>query len=177
MRPRTHLGSVYGLHVRVGKASALGWLVLWGALTGMALGLLHAALFPALLGALLAVLLHLLSELTHQWGHAWAARRTGYPMTGLQVWWAHSTSLYPRDEPALPAEAHLWRALGGPAFSACLALLTAALVLALCPVGGLLWWVVLWWCGENLVLFTLGALLPLGFTDGSSLWYWWRRRS
>jgi hypothetical protein len=29
---------------------------------------------------------------------------------------------------------------------------------------------------DNLLVFTLGAFLPLGFTDGSTILRWWRRR-
>jgi uncharacterized membrane protein len=96
-------------------------------------------------------------------------------MTGLELWWAFSTSRYPQDEPALPAETHLWRAVGGPAASGALTLLAAGLALALSQVGGVLWWVAVFFFWENLLLFTLFALLPLGFADGSSLWYWGRR--
>ena len=98
-----------------------------------------------------------------------AARSTGYPMTGLRFWTVLSASVYPADEPALPARVHLRRALGGPLASA---LLTVAL--------GLLWRATppaqhrrhalarfAFW--ENLLVFTLGALLPLGFTDGSTI--------
>jgi hypothetical protein len=65
--------------------------------------------------------------------------------------------------------------MGGPAASAVLTLLAAALALALSSVGGVLWWAAVFFFLENLLVFTLGALLPLGFTDGSSLWYWGRR--
>jgi hypothetical protein len=29
---------------------------------------------------------------------------------------------------------------------------------------------------DNLLVFTIGSLLPLGFTDGSTLLAWWPRR-
>ena len=40
----------------------------------------------------------------HQFGHAWAARRVGYPMTGLRYRGVLAASLYPRNEPELPAD-------------------------------------------------------------------------
>lgn len=175
MRTCYHLGTIAGVRVSIGLGVVIGWLLLWMLLLGMGVGWLHADWITVLLGALVAVLLHLLSELIHQLGHAWAARWTGYPMMGLELWCAFSTSHYPQDEPALPAEVHLWRAMGGPAASGILTLLAAGLALALAQVGGIAWWVALFFVLENLLLFTLGALLPLGFTDGSSLWYWGKR--
>jgi hypothetical protein len=175
MRTRYHLGTIWGVRVSLKPPVVLGWILLWGMLIGMGVGWLHAAWIPVLLGALLAALLHLLSELIHQVGHVWAARWTGYPMTDLELWWAFSTSRYPQNEPALPAEVHLWRAVGGPVASGVLTLLAAGLALALYQVGGIVWWVGVYFFLENLFVFTLGALLPLGFTDGSSLWYWGRR--
>jgi hypothetical protein len=175
MRTRYHLGPLWGVRVSVGLKVIFSWLLLWILLSSIGIGWFHLGWIAALLGALVAVALHLFSELIHQLGHVWAARRTGYPMIGLEVWWALSTSRYPQDEPALPAETHLWRAVGGPAASSLLTLLAAVLALALAQVGGIVWWVMVFCLLENLVLFTLGALLPLGFTDGSNLWYWARR--
>ena len=57
-----------------------------------------------------------------------------------------------------------------------LLVLAGLIALALRSVGGVLWWVGLFFFLENLGLFTLGAFLPLGFTDGSTLLKWWPRR-
>ena len=49
----------------------------------------------ALAGGALATALHFASELWHQSGHARAAAQTGYPMSGVRLWGALGTSLYP----------------------------------------------------------------------------------
>ena len=107
-----------------------------------------------------------------------AARRTGYPMSGIRLgkWGVLGTSLYPADEPALPAAIHIRRALGGPAGSLVVTLAAAAVALALRAEGGALWWVAVFVFLDNLLLLTLGAFLPLGFTDGSTLLRWWGNR-
>ena len=56
-----------------------------------------------------------------QLGHARAAEQVGYPMEGVHLWGVLGTSVYPTDEPELPAEVHVERALGGPKASAVLA--------------------------------------------------------
>ena len=83
------------------------------------------------IGAVMAVVLHWASEFVHQLGHAWAARRVGYPMTGIRFWGVLSTSLYPSDELPLPAALHIRRALGGPMASLLLSVAAALLVWAL----------------------------------------------
>jgi hypothetical protein len=35
------------------------------------------------------------------------------------------------------------------------------------------WWVALFFFLDNLLVLTLGAFVPLGFTDGSTLLRWW----
>jgi hypothetical protein len=92
-------------------------------------------------------------------------------MIGVRFWGPLSSSLYPANEPPLPGPVHIRRALGGAPFSGLLALVAAALALLLPGgvVGGLLWFLF----AENVLVFSLGALLPLGFTDGSTLLHWW----
>ena len=53
--------------------------------------------------------------------------------------------------------------------------IVSALVLLLLRISraaGTLWWLGLFFLFDNLLVFTLGALLPLGFTDGSTLLHW-----
>jgi hypothetical protein len=107
--------------------------------------------------------------LTHHLGHAFAARSTGHPMRGIAFWGVIGTSLYPPDEPPLPAAVHRRRALGGPPASALYGLLLGWLALALRRRGGAPYRVAQFLCFDNLVGFALGSLLPLGFTDGSTL--------
>ena len=44
------------------------------------------------------------------------------------------------------------------------------------PDGGLGWWLAVFAAFDNLLVLGLGAFAPLGFTDGSTILYWWGRR-
>jgi fumarate reductase subunit D len=128
----------------------------------------------AIVGGLVGTAIFWLSELVHQLGHAWAARRIGYPMTGIRFWGLTSTCLYPSDEPTLPAKTHIFRALGGPPVSLITSVLAGVLALALRGAeGGLIGWLALFAFLINFFVLTLGAFLPLGFTDGSTLLRYW----
>ena len=131
----------------------------------------------AIAAGLVSVLLHWGSDIVHQLGHAWAARTAGHPMAGIRLWGLLSASIYPSDEGSLPASVHIRRALGGAPASLLLTVIAAAVALALRPLGGVYWWVALFFFLDNLLVFTLGSLLPLGFTDGSTLLHWWGKRS
>jgi hypothetical protein len=139
--------------------------------------LLDLTLLPAAFGSLLAVGLHWLGELWHQKGHALAARRVGYPMDGVRLWTLLGASLYPRDEPTLPADIHIQRALGGPIASFVLILIALLLLLVVRPTGGVPLLLAQFFLLENIFVFFLGAFLPLGFTDGSTLLRYWGQRS
>lgn len=130
----------------------------------------------AILGGLFAVLLHWGSDIVHQLGHARAARVTGHPMIGIRLWGVLSASVYPSDEGSLPASVHVRRALGGAPASLLLAVIAAGIALALRPLGGVYWWVALYFFLDNLLVLGIGSLLPLGFTDGSTLLHWWGKQ-
>jgi hypothetical protein len=172
------LGQVAGLSLSAEPTAVVGSFMMAALLSGVGMRVLGLSVGEALVGSLLAVILHWASDIAHHLGHAWAARRTGYPMCGIRLgkWGVLGTSLYPPDEQALPAAIHIRRALGGPAGSLLVSLLTAVAALLLRPVGGAPWWVGLFLFLDNLVLLTLGAFLPLGFTDGSTLLHWWGKR-
>lgn len=170
------LGSVGGLKVLARPSAVVGTLLLWVVLAWVGVWSLNLSAGEAVLGGLLATLLHWAGELWHHLGHAWAARRVGYPMSGLMLIWLLAASLYPRDEGALSSRIHIRRALGGPAASLLLALIAGLLTRVLAQTtlsGSLLYWLSLFLFLENLFVFTLGAFLPLGFTDGSTLLTWW----
>jgi len=172
------LGQVAGLSLSVEPIAIVGSILLLALLSGAAIGVLNLPPGEAIAGSLLAVMLHWASDIAHHLGHAWAARRTGYPMTGIRLgkWALLGTSLYPADEQALPAAVHIRRALGGPIGSLLVSLVAAVAALALRTGGGVLWWVGVFLFLDNLVLLTLGAFLPLGFTDGSTLLRWWGKQ-
>jgi hypothetical protein len=170
------LGTLAHLRLSARPSALLGSLVLWIVLGAVALLVLQASFGEAMLFGLLAVVAHWLGGIAHQLGHAWAARRTGYPMVGIRLWGVLSTAVYPVDEPALPASIHIRRALGGPILSLGVTLVAAVLALLAQPLGGIAWWLAAFFFLDNLLIFTLGAFLPLGFTDGSTLLQWWGKR-
>jgi hypothetical protein len=170
------LGRMAGLELSARSSALAGSVLLWAIFSAIGIGLLNASFAVALVASLIAVALHWVSEILHNLGHAWAARRTGYPMIGVQLWGILSMSVYPVDEPALPARVHIQRALGGPFGSLLVTVAAGALMLALRSAGGVGWWLALFLFLDNLLVFTLGALLPLGFTDGTTILYWWGRR-
>jgi hypothetical protein len=162
------LGSVCNVRLSARPSAIMCSLLLWAFYSALASFLLNLSLGIALLVGSLALALHWLSEMAHQFGHVWAGRRVGYAATGIQLWWVFSSTLYPADEPVLPTATHLHRALGGPAFSFVLMILAAALCLALLSFGGFAWRLAAIFALQNLLVFIIG-LLPLGFTDGSTL--------
>jgi mannose/fructose/N-acetylgalactosamine-specific phosphotransferase system component IID len=155
-------------------SAIMGAAILWVVLNLIGVALFQLTVPKAIIGALVAVILHYLSEIVHQLGHAYAAQRTGHPMTGIRLWGLLSSSLYPPDEPALPARVHITRALGGPIMSLLVTIFAAVLVAAYPGTPGTIWLVLLFFFLDNLLTFTLGAFLPLGFTDGSTLLHWLR---
>jgi hypothetical protein len=168
----TEIGRVAGLQLSFVPSALISAVLMWVAFAAIGLFVLNLPALEAVIGGLVAVILHWLSELIHQLGHAWAARRTGYPMTGIRFWGALSASIYPDSEPSLPAAMHIRRALGGPLTSLLVSVLAGIVLLALYPQGGLLRWLALFFFIDNFFVFTLGSLMPLGFTDGSTLLYW-----
>ena len=169
------LGQVAGLELSAIPSAIVGSIVLWVVLSGLAIWLGLSPL-NVVIGAVMAVVLHWACELVHQLGHAWAARRVGYPMIGIRFWGMLSTSLYPLDEPPLPAALHIRRALGGPTASLLLSLVTALLAWTLRSFDELLWLLALFLSLESFIVMTLGALMPMSFNDGGTLVRWWGKR-
>jgi hypothetical protein len=166
------MGHLLGFEMTVAPSAAAG-----SALLGVSLAIAarRYARLPLLAAAgigLAGTALHWLSDTAHQLGHAQAARTTGYPMAGIRYHTVFATSLYPPDEPTLPPAIHVRRALGGMpvnlALGALAALVTAGLRKRRNAAGFLAWE----FCVDNLLVLGLGALAPLGFTDGSTLLEW-----
>ncbi len=166
------LGRVAGLRLSVRPSALITAVLLWVLFAIIGVALLDLSPVEAVGGSLVVVILHGLSEFAHQLGHAWAARRTGYPMTGVRFWGLFSASVYPVDEPPLAAAIHVRRALGGPQISLLLSALAGIVLVALYPQAGILRWLALFFFVDNFFVFTLGAFMPLGFTDGSTLLHW-----
>ena len=131
----------------------------------------------SIFGGVAAVLLHWVSDVLHQLGHGWVAKKVGYPMREIRLLHILAASIYPRDEPELPAEIHIRRALGGPPVSFALAILGAVISFLLQGKTGLLYLLAQFVFWENLLVIGVGSLLPLGFTDGSTLLEWWPKRN
>ena len=167
------LGRVASLRLTAAPSAIAGSVILWMALGGIVVLGLGLSPVAAVAGGLVAVALHWASDIFHQLGHARAARATGHPMIGIRLWWVLSASIYPSDEGSLPASVHIRRALGGPIASLLLTVIAAVIALALRPLGAVYWWVALFFFLDNLLVLTLGAFVPLGFTDGSTLLRWW----
>jgi hypothetical protein len=163
------LGRAAGLHVTAGLSVVVGSLVLWVLAAAGAVFVLNTSLGIALLAGLLVVLLHWIAVSVHVLGHTTAARRTGYPANGIRLWGLLSAIGYPGDEPPLPTAIHVRRALGGPLASAIFSLVVAVLVVALRPIVGTAWWLLIFLLLDTFLVGTLGALLPLDFADGGTL--------
>ena len=170
------IGRLAGLVLTAMSSVVSSSIALWAVLAALAALILQMPAGTAVLMGLAALILHWFSEFVHQLGHAVAARRTGHPMTGIRFWGLLSTALYPNDEPPLPADVHIRRALGGPIASLILSFFAWALMVATRIAGGPLWWVAVFFLAENAIVFTLQAFIPLGFNDGATLWYWLRKR-
>jgi hypothetical protein len=173
------LGKLAGLKLTMMPAALIGSIVLYAIVIVLMIAVFNIPISSALLGGVIVVVLHWFSELVHQLGHTWAARRTGYPMIGIRFGTlaVFATSLYPPDEPPLPAKIHIRRALGGPIFSAWLSSIAFIVILMTARSINALWSFVLWYFFlENLFVLTLQVFIPLGFNDGGTIWRWMRKR-
>ncbi len=176
MKRSFKLGETFGLQIKVRPTAILSALVIWLLVSTVGLKMLKWRPGKAAAGGFLAMLIHFVSEWWHQFGHAQAAEQTGYPMEGMEFTGPIAMSLYPQNEGVLSAEVHIQRALGGPIFSLMLALVSGLIALALRPLGSPALLLTLFSFADNLLVFTIGALTPLGFTDGSTLLHWIGRR-
>jgi hypothetical protein len=126
----------------------------------------------AVVAGLGVAVLHWVGLLAHHYGHALAARSTGYSSNGLRLWWWMGMSLYPEGEPDLAPSIHIRRALGGPIAGALLGLAAGWLAVGLKAADCDGWYLAAFLAADSLLIYTFGALLPLGFTDGSTLLRW-----
>lgn len=173
------LFSIIGLPISLTPSAIVASLILWVVLGIIALLLTDLSIFAAILAGLIMTLLHWIFEIIHQLGHARAARKTGHPMIGVRLYWVLGLSLYPADEGDLPARIHIRRALGGPTISLVVLAVAAVLLLVIWSASGdFLRMLALVAVLENLLVFTIGAVVPFPLphlleNDGITLMRWW----
>jgi Zn-dependent protease len=169
------LPTIFGLKMSVSMGGIVTLLVLWLALTIIGV-LLQLSIIESIIGGLVAAILHYVSDIFHHLGHSIAARRTGHPMSGIFFWGIFGASLYPKDEGELPGSVHIQRALGGPIMSFVVTFILGVILLLMGNSGGVVWWVMLFLFLDNLLVFALGALMPIRMgdfvTDGATILYW-----
>jgi Zn-dependent protease len=170
------LGETFGLQISFRPTAVISALLIWLLVALFGLKFLKWRPEKAAAGGFLAMVIHYFSEWWHQFGHAQAAEQTGYPMEGMEFMGPIALSKYPQNEGVLSPEVHIQRAVGGPIFSVMLALVSGLIALALRPFGDPALLLTLFSFADNLLVFTVGALLPLGFTDGSTILNWLQRR-
>jgi hypothetical protein len=172
MRKKHHLFTIIDISITYTLLAALLSLILWLIFTLIGVFAFQYTLGESISGALIVLFLHWFSDVFHQLGHGFAARRVGYPMREIRLVHVLAVSIYPRNEPDLPAETHIRRALGGAPATFLLALIGAILAFGLRTTGGIVFTVALFFFIDNAIVLGLGAFLPLGFTDGSTLLKW-----
>jgi Zn-dependent protease len=165
------IGKISGLNITIENSAFAGGVGLFLIYTFLGKLFFRLPARPSIAGGLFATLLHFISELWHQLGHARAAKHTGYPMQAIHLWGILGTSIYPTDEPVLPPEIHIRRALGGPKASIKAAVAGGLMALIMRPLSGVVYMLSLLFAFENLLIFTIGAFLPLKIieTDGTVL--------
>ena len=175
---RYALGKMGEMYLSAEIAVVVGILLIWAILSIAGATLFGLSTGQAIGGGFVAMLLYWVADIIHNLSHATAARQTGYPMRGIHFGFLaiFGIAVYPDDEPNLPAAVHIRRAIGGPIGSMITALIFGAIALALRSGGGLAWLLTAFFAWTNLLVFTIGALTPLGFTDGSTILHYWGKR-
>ncbi len=162
------LGKLFGLQISTSMLAFAGTFILWIGFTSLLFYGFKIPLMKSIPMGFITTLLHWTWELIHCLGHAYAAKRTGYPMTGIKFggYAFFALTQYPKDEAVLPPSIHIWRALGGPIISG----LVSIILYLLLPLWPGDWcWIGLIVLLENIFVFTLQVFLPLGFNDGSTI--------
>lgn len=167
------LGTFWNLEISVTPFAFAGFILIWLALIVIGFLVFRFSFLDAIVSGFIITCLHYLSELIHHLGHAGAARNTGYPMRGVRFVHVLAFSVYPKDEPELPGRIHIRRALGGPLVSFLVTVIALLILLVAQNVGVLFYWIALCFFLDNLFVFTLGAFLPLSFTDGGTIARYW----
>jgi hypothetical protein len=166
----------FGMPVSVRRSAVISSIVLAVVLTIAAVAFTNLLPFDALIAGIIGTALHWFGCLVHHYGHFFAAKRTGYPATGIVLWGLLGTTLYPKDEVKLSSAIHIQRALGGPIASLILSVIVALIVwLWLWSYSEFSHFISIWMLLDYIGVFTVGALFPpLTFsfltTDGGTIW-------
>ena len=169
-----------GLRYSVAKSALYGsaFVALVAALLAYFFG--HLTILDSIIAGILATLLHWLGEIVHQYGHYLASKAVGHPMNGVRLWTILGTSLYPKEEGELPAGIHIRRALGGPAISFVVLLISAALWYFLGSYSPMTNFLLLWIVWEQILIYAFAALLPIKIgdfaVDGGTILFWMTKR-
>lgn len=151
--------------------------LMWAFFAALGSIFFHVGIKSVVAGGLVLTVAHVASEVFHQMGHARAARQVGHPMTGVRLMGIIGISIYPAGEVELTPDQHLHRAWGGPPASFALTIAGGAVAWITWQVAPHYAWVPLVFFLDNLFFFALGAFAPLGFTDGSTIIHWTRKRA
>ncbi len=173
---RKTFGPIFGVKIYLMPNATYGSILLWLVLASICLLVFEWPPLQVIIFSTFGVLLHWLAAFSHQFGHILAARQTGYPMKAISMWWVLSGSIYPKDEPELPPDTHLYRAVGGPVFSLGMSFISLLLTFFVQSLGDTAVYLTLFFAADNFFIFSIGALIPLGFTDGSTIIKYWRLR-
>lgn len=173
MQKNFALGHIFGLEISAKPSAFVGFLAVWLALSALGIFVVHLNFVESVVSGFVITCLHYVSEVIHQLGHAGAARNTGYPMRGMRFVHVLAFSQYPKDEPELSGKIHIRRALGGPLISFLVTVIALLILLVAQNSGIVFYWIALCFFLDNLLVFTLGALLPLSFTDGGAIARYW----
>lgn len=171
---KRELGTVGGLTLTAEPSAYISFAFVFIVLLIAGLMLLDLPVVVVIIGAALGTIWHWVAEYLHQYGHALAASRIGHPMTGIHFWGVLGRSIYPEGEAELSPREHIYRALGGPALSTLLTIMLGLLLLIASAIGGAVYYLVYFMFLDNLLVFTIGPWIPLGFNDVSTIIYWMR---
>ena len=87
----------------------------------------------------------------------------------MSHFWVLGRSLYPSNEPTLPPNIHIRRALGGPIASLILSVVMFILMRLTSGMSGAIPLIIQFLFYLNFFIYTLQVFVPLGFNDGSTI--------
>lgn len=167
-------GTLGPIRITADRSAFIGIAAVSLVMIALSFTLLRGTGLDRLMAALLATLGYYFWGLMHHVGHYLAGLYAGYPLVGIHAFAVLARDQYPVSEPTLSANIHLRRAIGGPTAS----ILAAAVCLFISSIapGGILWFTFMSGFWFNLLIFTLGALMPLPGLDGGVIRRYWRSR-